>query len=159
MDIKVSTTFWGPLYQNRFSLITRDEKSETTYTGFFEAGDWNFELVAEDEVFLESRRKDLPGRQAFLGRREYEIFRQGRKIGELKRSYLKKELWSDGFRCSFPGIFNPRLSHLGLNFPFRTWVSRREVQSRCQAEEPKLVMLSIAMTIYVWFTWNALPAD
>ncbi len=48
---------------------------------------------------------------------------------------------------------------LGLEFPLRSLLYRRTVRSRCSSEVPVERMLAVAITIFVWFTWNALPAD
>jgi len=159
MEIHISTSFTGPLFQNKFFVGIIDEKGPKEYKGSYEAGEWCFKLYEEDKLILESQRIKLSGKEIFLGRQEYRIIWEGKEIGILKKKYIKKEIIA-GTKCyPFPSLFRPKISLLNLAFPFRTWIWRRKVQSYCLATKPNLIMLSIAMTIYVWFTWNALPAD
>lgn len=159
MEIHVSTTFLGPLSQDEFFVRTIDGKDLKEYKGTFEAGEWNFKLYVEDKLILESQRIKLTGKETFLEREEYRIIWQGKEIGLLKKSYMKKDIIAGNKCYPFPILFRPKISSLNLTFPFSTWIWRRKIRSYCLATEPKLIMLSIAVTIYVWFTWNALPAD
>lgn len=159
MKIHVSTTFLGPLTQNTFFVKTTDEQETKEYRGVYEAGEWEFQLYAEDKLILESRRIKLSGGKTFLGHRRYKILWEGREIGVVNRSYFRKELIFDGESHPFPRLFNCSVEGLDLKFPLSAWVYRRKVTSECTSAEETRGMLAIATTIFVWFTWNALPAD
>ena len=159
MEIIVFQTFWGPLTQDKFFVKTIDSKDSREYKGFYQAGEWNFQIYDGENLILESRiQKTL--RQNYLFRyREYKIIWEGTEIGILKRSFRKKEIVTESESYPFPGLFRRKISHLNLIFPFSSWIYRRKVRAYCLATERNKVMLSIAMTVYFWFTWNALPAD
>lgn len=159
MDIHVFTTFLGPLTQDTFSVRTIDEHGTMEYTCSYEAGEWDFKMYGKDKLILESQRINLPGKDTFLGRREYRIIWEEKEIGVFKKSYMKKVIVAANTCYPFPGIFRPNIPELNLTFPFSALIWRRKVRSHCLAKESEKAMLSIALTIYVWFTWNALPAD
>lgn len=159
MEIHVSTTFWEPLAQDNFSVRTIDGNETNEYKCSYVAGEWQFQMYAGDKLILESKRIRLSGKKTFLGHQSYKILWDGNEIGILNRSYFKKELIFDGKRHPFPKLFKPSIDDLNLKFPLRTWISRRNVKSKCTSAEPRKIMLAIAVTIFVWLTWNALPAD
>jgi hypothetical protein len=159
MEIHVSTTFLGTLTQNKFFVRTIDEKGTNEYECSYEAGEWNFQMSMDGKLILESQRIKLSGKKTFLGHQSYKLLWEGNEIGMFNRSYLKKEITFDGRSYSFPKLFKLSIADLGLKFPLRTWIYRRNVKSNCTSTEPTKIMLAIAMTIFVWFTWNALPAD
>jgi hypothetical protein len=159
VEIHVSTTFWEPLTQNKFIVRTIDEKGTKEYKCSYEAGEWNFKMYGEDKLILESQRIKLSGKETFLGRQEYRIIWEGKQIGILKKSFMNKQIIAGNECYPFPRLFRPNISALNLTFPFSALIWRRKVRSYCLETEPSTIMLSIAITIYVWFTWNAIPAD
>jgi len=159
MEIFVSTTFLGQLTQNKFFVRTIDEKGTKEYKCSYEAGEWNFQMYRDDKLILESQRIKLSGKKTFLGHQSYTIRWEGNEIGILNRSYFKKKLIFDGKSHPFPKLFKPSIDDLNLKFPLSIWIYRRNVKSNCTAAEPPKIMLAIATTVFVWFTWNALPAD
>ncbi len=159
MEIQVSTTFWGPLTQNKFFVRTIDEKGTKEYECSYEAGEWNFQMYAEGKLVLESQQLKLSGKKTFFGHQSYKILWEGREIGTLNKSYFKKEITFDGKSYPFPKLLKPSIDELNLKFPLRSLIYRRKVKSNCTSTEPTKIMLAIAITIFVWFTWNALPMD
>ncbi len=159
MEIYVTTTFWGPLTQDKFNVRTVDEKKTTEYKGFYEAGEWKFQMYEGNRLVLESRRVKLSGKRTFWGHQRYKILWEGKEIGILKRSFFRKELVFEGKNYPFPTLFRRSIDDLKLTFPLKSLIYRRNVKSICTATEPVKIMMAIAMTIFVWFTWNALPVD
>lgn len=159
MEIHVSTTFLGPLTQNKFFVRTIDENGTKEYECSYESGEWKFQMYEEDKLILESQRIKLSAKKTFLGRQNYKILWERNEIGIVKRSYFKKEITFDGKNYLFPRLLKPSMDELNLKFPLRTWIYRRNVKSNCTSTETTKIMLAIAMTIFIWLTWNALPAD
>lgn len=159
MEIHVTTTFWGPLTQDKFLVRTIGEKGTKEYKCFYKAGEWGFQMFDEHKLILESRRVKLSRKKTFLGYQRYKILWQGNEIAILNKSYFKKELSFDGKSYPFPTLFKPYIDVLNLKFPLKVWIYRRNVKSICTSTEPLKIMLAIATTIFVWFTWNAVPAD
>lgn len=159
MEINVSTPFLGPLTQEKFSVKVIDRRDIKEYHGTYDAGEWAFKLFENEKLVLESQRVKLSGKETFFGHQRYKIIWEGIEIAFLNKSYLKKEIIFDEKHYSFPKLFKPSIYDLKLEFPLRTWIWRRKVKSYCTTTEPHKIMLAIAITILVWFTWNALPAD
>lgn len=159
MQIIVSTHFWSPLTQNTFCVKIIDGNTKQEYRGFYEAGEWNFRIFKDDELILESRRLPLSGRKIFSGHKNYEILWEAKKLGILKKSYMRKEIIYGEYRLVIPGLFTPEIPELKLRFPLKSLIYRRTVRSICFASNRSEIMLAVAITIFVWFTWNALPAD
>ncbi len=159
MEIIVFQSFWGPLTQNKFFVKIIDERNTEEYKGSYDAGEWDFQLYKGDRLILESKKTKLLRKKLFLRYREYKIVWEGKEIGILKRSLGKKEIVTKNERYPFPGIFRRNIPQLRLTFPLSSLIYRRNVRAYCFATEPNKIMLAIAMTIYFWFTWNALPAD
>jgi len=159
MEIQVTTTFLGPLTQNKFFVRLIDDRETREYKGKYEAGKWEFELFYEEKLILESREVKLPGKETFLGHQKYEVFFEGEELAVLNKSYLEKEIIFRDKSYSFPKLMKPSIPDLKLKFPLRTWVSRGTVKSNCRATRAHEIMLAIAITIFIWFTWNAIPAD
>jgi hypothetical protein len=159
MEIHISTSFWDPLKQGNFSVKVIDQLKTVEYQGTYNEGEWAFKMFGKEKLFLESQRIKLSGKETFLGHQRYKILWEGNEIGILNKSYRKKEIIFDGKSHSFPKLFKPSINDLNLKFPLSTWIYRRNVKSYCTAVETRKIMLAIAMTIFIWFTWNALPAD
>jgi len=99
-------------------------------------------------------KKKSSQKESITGLQEYDIIYNKKVIGTFKKRFLKKEIIADEKKFPFPRLFNRNISGLNLEFPFSCWIWRREVKSYCYATDPNIIMLSIAMTIYVWLTWN-----
>ena len=159
MEIQVSTSFFGPLTQNKFFVRLVDDRETREFKGKYDAGEWKFELFDEKKLILESRKVKLSKKETFLGHQKYEVFFEGKELAVLNKSYLKKEIIFRRKSYSFPKIFRPSIEELKLKFPLRTWISRSTVKSSTWASDIQEIMLAIAITIFIWFTWNAVPAD
>jgi len=159
MEIHVYQTFLGPLTQNKFFVRTVAEKRTKEYKCSYRAGEWNFQMYSKDKLILESQQIKLSGKKTFMGHQSYRILWERKEIGILNKSYFKKELIFDGKSHPFPKLFKPSIDDLNLKFPLSTWIYRRKVKSNCTSTEPRKIMQAIAITVFVWFTWNALPAD
>ena len=159
MEIIVFTSFLGPLKQEKFTVKVIDGLNINEHHGIYNAGEWAFKLFKNETLVLESQRVKLPGKETFLGHQRYRIIWERTEIAFLNKSYLKREIIFDENNYSFPRLFKPSIDDLKLEFPLRTWIWRRTVKSYCTTTEQDKMMLAIAITIFVWFTWNALPAD
>ena len=159
MEIQVLATFWAPITQERFLVRLHERGVVEEYEGTYEPGRWDFKLHKNDAIVLESQRVKLSSRDTFFGRQQYKICFEGREIGVLKRSYFRKEVMCGERYYPFPTLFRRNIPGLQLKFPLGTWLWRRKVKSYCMADGTEKMMLSIAITIYIWFTWNAIPAD
>jgi len=159
MEIQVSTSFLGHFTQNKFFVRLIDDRETREYKGKHEAGKWEFELFDEEKLILESREVKLSGKKIFLGHQKYEVFFEGKELAVLNKSYLKKEIIFRDKSYPFPKLLKPSIPELKLEFPLKTWVSRGTVKSNCRAEDAQEIMLAVTITIFIWFTWNALPAD
>lgn len=157
MRIRISTTFWFPLVQDTF-FVALDERKKA-YIGRFRSGEWSFELYEGKTLVLASRRIKLPRKETFLGHQRYSIVWQDQEIARLHKSWFRKELFVGQACYRLPGLFHRDLPALCLTFPWWSLLWRRTVTSYCTASEPVTQMLAIAVTIFVWFTWNAVPAD
>lgn len=160
MKIIVSTSFLGIITQNKLSVKTVDEFRSIEYSGTYHAGEWEFKLFNnENKIVLESKREKLPKKQTFLGRQQYTLLWEGREMASVKKSYFKREVVHNEKHLPFPGLFKRSIPEIGLKFPISALLYRRKVKSYCSSKEIEDIMLSIAMTIFTWFTWNAIPAD
>lgn len=159
MEIHISTSFLGSFTQNKFVVKVTDHQNTKEYKGTYSAGEWAFKLYDDEKLIIESQREKLSGKHTFLGRQRYRIFWEGDEIGVLNKSYLGKTIIADDEQYSLPRLFRPYISALKLKFPLSVWIGRRKVKSYCDATESGKIMLAIAITIFVWFTWNAIPAD
>ena len=159
MKIHISTSFWGPLKEENFFVKVIDQQQTVEYQGTYNAGEWAFKVFEKEKLFLESQRVKLSGKETFLGHQRYKILWDGNEIGICNKSYRKKEIVFDGKSHSFPKLFKPSIEELNLKFPLATWIYRRNVKSYCMAVETRKIMLAITITIFMWFTWNAVPAD
>ena len=159
MEIIVFTSFLGKLTQEKFTVKVIDDPNIREFQGTYNAGEWAFKLFKNETLILESQRVKLPGKETFLGHQRYRIIWEGKEIAFLNKSYLKREVVFDEKNCPFPRLFKPSIDDLKLEFPLRTWIWRKTVKSYCTTTEQDKMMLAIAITIFMWFTWNALPAD
>jgi len=159
MEINVSTSFPGPLTQERFSVKIIDGRDVKKYKGTYDAGESAFKLFENEKIVLENQRVKLSGKKTFLGHQRYKISWEGKEIAFPNKSYLNRKIIFNEKHYSFPRLFKPSIYDLKLEFPLRTRIWRRKVKSFCTTTEPHKIMLAIAITIFVWFTWNALPAD
>ncbi|WP_457571419.1 hypothetical protein [Desulfovulcanus sp.] len=158
MEIQVHTNFLGPLTQ-KFFVKAIDDKKSKEYKCAKETDDWDFKMYEENKVILESKRIKLSKKETFWGHQEYEIIYKEKAIGIFKKKYFYKEIVVGEKRFPFPTLLRRNISGLNLQFPFTIWIWRRKVKSYCQTSEENILMLSVAMTIYIWFTWNRIGAD
>lgn len=159
MKICVFSTFWNPLKQDTFTAQIKHEQQVIEYRGEYEAGSWSFKLFDESGLILESRQKTLPKRETFLGHQDYQILLKGSELADLNRRYTGKRIIFMEREYPFPKFFERTIPDLNLTFPMTAWVHRRKVRSTCTSPDETKQFLSIAMTIFIWFTWNAIPAD
>ena len=158
MEIRVYTSFFGPITR-RFFVKLSAPAGKRVFDCSKETDGWDFMMLDGSDVVLESRRKKLTMKETFLGHEEYDIIYRGSIIGVFKKSLFHKEIVSGENRFMFPRLFNRAVPGLKLEFPLSVWLWRRTVAGYCRAVEEKTVMLAIAMTIYIWFTWNRVGAD
>lgn len=157
MRIRITTTFWFPLVQDTF-FVALDERKKA-YTGHYTSGEWSFELYENGILVLASRRIKLSRKETLLGHQRYRIIWQDQEIALLHKSWFRKELIVGQRRYLLPGLLHRDVPGLALTFPLKSLLWRWSVTSYCQATEPETLMLAIAATIFVWFTWGAVPAD
>jgi len=157
MEIHVSKTFWGRS-DKRFSVRTIDKDGIVEYEGAHTMCDWTFELHAENKLILESQQIRLSFKESFFyGREEYRIIWERKEIGILKKSLRNKEIFAGDERYPIPGFFLPDIPGLDLLLPFSAFLRRRKTRSCCLETEPNKIMLSLAITIYFWLSWNSDP--
>lgn len=94
-----------------------------------------------------------------MGHKKYRIFSGEEELCCVNKSLFKKEISVDEQGYSFPGVLRRSISELELSFPLWSLLWRRRVKSYCVSNNQRKLMLAVAITILVWLTWNALPAD
>ena len=159
MKIQIFSTFWNPLNQDSFTARLNEGHQVVDYKGEYEAGAWAFKLFDEKQLVLESQRVTLSKKDTFLGHQAYRIYLRGKELAELSRLYARKRLAYNGREYAFPKLLQPTISGLNLRFSLATWIHRRKVKSYCTALDEERRFLSIAVSIFTWLTWNAIPAD
>ena len=114
MEINVSTSFLGPLTQEKFSVKIIDGGNMKEYQGTYDAGEWAFKLFENERLFLESQRVKLSGKETFLGHQRYRIIWEGMEIAFLNKSYRKRKITFNERHYSFPKLFKPSIYDLKL---------------------------------------------
>jgi hypothetical protein len=160
MKIVVTSTLRGHITQDRFSVrLFRNANAEREYRGEFEAGSWEFKLYHGDNIILQCQRISLPTKESFLGLKTYSILYESEELCKVKKVLFKKTVIWNGHEYAFPTLLRPRIPDMNLRFPRTSLLWRFAVRSYSDTTDPEKIMLAIVLTILVWLTWNALPAD